>query len=66
MGLNVFVHTEETKDQVYRTPVRDLTLLQERIYGAIDVTPQMRHNTWAEVEYRLDISRATNGIHVEV
>ena len=30
------------------------------------VTPQMPHNTRVEVEYRLDISRATNGSHVEV
>ncbi|KAJ4428453.1 hypothetical protein ANN_24490 [Periplaneta americana] len=54
------------KDQVYRTPVRDLADLQERIYAAVNnVTPQMLHNTWVEVEYRLDISRATNGSHVE-
>lgn len=55
------------KDQVYRTPVRDLADLQERICTAVNnVTPQMLHNTWVEVEYRLDISRATNGSHVEV
>ncbi|KAJ4435559.1 hypothetical protein ANN_18175 [Periplaneta americana] len=55
------------KDQVYRTPVLDLADLQERIYAAVNnVTPQMLHNTWVEVEYRLDISRATNGSHVEV
>ncbi|KAJ4451541.1 hypothetical protein ANN_03006 [Periplaneta americana] len=53
-------------DQVYRTPVRDLADLQERIYAAVNnVTPQMLHNTWVEVEYRLDISRVTNGSHVE-
>ncbi|KAJ4427656.1 hypothetical protein ANN_25304 [Periplaneta americana] len=41
------------KDQVYRTPVRDLADLQERIYAAVNnVTPQMLHNTWVEVEYR--------------
>ena len=44
------------KDQVYRTPVRDLADLQERIYVAVNnVTPQMLYNTWVEVEYRLDI-----------
>ena len=53
------------KDQVYRTPVRGLTDLKERIYAAVDnVTPQMLHNTWVEVEYQLGISRATNGSHV--
>ena len=47
------------KDQVYRTPVRDLADLQERIYAAVNnVTPQMLHNTWVEVEYQLDISYA--------
>ena len=58
---------EFVKDQVYRTPVRDLTDLEERIYAGFNhVTPQMLHNTWVEVEYRLDISHATNGSHVEV
>ena len=31
-----------------------------------NVTPQMLHNTWVEVEYRLNISRDTNGNHVDV
>ena len=55
------------KNQVYRTPVCDLADLQERINAAVNsVTPQMLHNTWVEVQYQLDISRATNGSHVEV
>ena len=46
------------KDQVYRTPLRDLADLQERIHAAVNnVTPQMRQNTWVEIEYWLDISR---------
>ena len=37
-------------------PVCDLADFQERIYAAVNnVTPQMLHNTWVEVEYRLDI-----------
>ena len=41
--------------------------LQERIYAAVNnVTPLMLDNTWVEVEYRLNISRATNGSYVEV
>ena len=41
---------------VLRTLVHDLADLQERFYAAVNiVTPQMRHNTWVEVEYRLDI-----------
>ena len=55
------------KDQVYRTPVRDLADLLERIYTAVNnALPQMLHNTWVEFEYRFDSSRATNGSHVEV
>ena len=54
-------------DQVYRTPVRNLADLQERIYAAVNnVTPQMLHNTWVKFKYRLYISRATNGSHVEL
>ena len=38
------------KDQVFRTPIRDLADLQGRIYAAVNnVTPQMLHNTWVEV-----------------
>ena len=38
------------KDQVYRTPVHDLTDLQERIYAAVsNVIPQMLHNTWSRL-----------------
>ena len=47
------------KDQVHRPPVGDSAELQERIYTAVNnVTSQMLHNTWVEVEYRLNISRA--------
>ncbi|PSN56423.1 hypothetical protein C0J52_09516, partial [Blattella germanica] len=55
------------KDHFYRTPVCDSPDLQERIHAAVNnVTLQMLHNTWVEVEYRLDISSATNRSHVEV
>ena len=30
------------------------------------VTPQMLQNTWREVEYRLDVCRATHGAHIEL
>ena len=40
--------------------------LQEGIHAAVNnVIPQMLHNTWVEVEYRLGIYRSTNGSHVE-
>ena len=55
------------KDQIYRTPVCDLADLQERIYAAVNnVTPQMFHNTWVEVEYWLYISCPTQESYVEV
>jgi hypothetical protein len=41
--------------------------LKLRIVAAIEtVTPQTLENTWREIEYRLDILRATKGAHVEV
>jgi hypothetical protein len=54
------------KDIVYKTPVTSLDEMKLRIVAAIEtVTPQME-NTWREIEYRLDILRATKGVHVEV
>jgi hypothetical protein len=38
-----------------------------RIVTAIEtVTPQMLENTWREIEYCMDISRAKKDAHVEV
>ena len=55
------------KDRVYRTPVRDVETLQSRIIEVLaTVNEEMLENTWREIEYRLDILRATNGAHVEV
>ena len=42
------------KDDVYRTLVRDLADLQDAAVN--NVTPQMLHNTWVEVEYRYLVS----------
>ena len=55
------------RDRVYRTPVRDVETLQSRIIEVLaTVDEEMLENTWREIEYRLDIMRATNGAHVEV
>lgn len=55
------------KDIVYKTPVTSLDELKLRIVAAIEtVSPQMLENTWKEIEYRLDILRATKGSHIEV
>ena len=53
----------------YRSPnqVRDVSDLQQRIIEALDiVSVDMLARTWLEIEYRLDIPRATDGAHVEV
>ena len=55
------------KDRVYRTPVCDVETLQSRIIEVLaTVNEEMLENTRREIEYRLDILRATNGAHVEV
>jgi hypothetical protein len=52
---------------MYATHVPDLPLLRDRIRVVIaSVSPDMLDRTWQETEYRLDISRATSGSHVEV
>jgi hypothetical protein len=48
------------KDRVYAELRRKITDVIRTI------TSDMLNNTWAEIEYRLDILRASNGAHVEV
>src|SRR5215510_15156452 len=41
--------------------------LRQRIIEAVEfITPHMLINTWQELEYRLDICRATTGAYIEV
>jgi hypothetical protein len=55
------------KDIVYRTKVRDITNLKQRITDAIATIGEgMLQRTWQEIEYSLDVLRATNGAHIEV
>ena len=55
------------KDIVYRTQVRRITDLKQRIINAIaTIDEAMLQRTWQEIDYRLDVLRATNGAHVEV
>jgi len=55
------------KDDVYRKKVRDLADLRQRIIEAVElIRPHMLINTWQELEYRLDICRATTGTHIEM
>jgi hypothetical protein len=52
---------------VYSTPVPDIDTLKARIKDAlVAVTEEMLEKTWREMEYRLDVLRATNGAYGEV
>jgi hypothetical protein len=52
---------------VCQVKINDFKLLKARISDAVvTVTPNMLQTTWNEVEYRLDICRATKGAHVEI
>ena len=55
------------KQQMFRVKVRDMQHLKQRITQAVlTVTPRMLRNVWRDLDYRLDIVRATNGAHVEL
>ena len=55
------------KDKVFSTPVPDIINLKARITDAFaTITEDMVENTWREIDYRLDVLRATKGSHVEV
>jgi len=55
------------KDKVFSTPVPDVSNLKARITDAFaTITEDMLENTWREIDYRLDVLRATKGAHIEV
>jgi len=55
------------KDKVFWTPVPDITNLKARITDAFGtITEHMLKNTCREIDYRLDVLRATKGAHVDV
>ena len=52
---------------MFSTPVPDITNFKARITDAFaTITEDMLENTWREIDYRLDILRATKGEHAEV
>lgn len=54
------------KNIVYSENIRDLEHLRQRIVDAFQtITPDMLDRVWKEVDYRLDVCRATNGAHIE-
>ena len=55
------------KDVVYRTKVKDISDLKERITAAVEaINEEILKRLWTKIEYRLDILRATNGAHIEI
>jgi hypothetical protein len=55
------------KDKVYSTPVPDTDILKARVRDALaTVAEEMLEKTWREIEYRLDVLRATKGAYVAV
>ena len=55
------------KDKVFSTPVPDIANLKARIADAFaTITEHMLENMRSEIDYRLDVLRATKGAHVEV
>jgi hypothetical protein len=52
---------------VYQVKINDLQHLKARIRDAMaTTTPNMLQATWNEVQYRLDICRATKGAHIAI
>ena len=55
------------KNIVYAGKIRNIHHLQDRITSAIEtVTRDMIKKMWQEIEFRLDVSRATNGAHIGI
>ena len=51
---------------MYKTKVRDIDDLKQRIFNAMTTIDEaMLQRTWQEIEYRLDVLRATNGAHIK-
>ena len=52
---------------MFSTPIPDITNLKARITDAFGTIPEdMLENTWREIDYRLNVLRATKEAHVEV
>jgi hypothetical protein len=55
------------KNIVYQDKINDLRHLKAHIRDVLAmITPNMLQETWNEVEYRLDIRRATKGARTEI
>ncbi|GBM31561.1 hypothetical protein AVEN_213791-1 [Araneus ventricosus] len=57
----------DCQEHCVQDPCALLDELKRRIVTAIqNVTPQMLENTWREIEFRLDVLRATKSSHVQI
>ena len=55
------------KDMVYKVKITSVEHLKRRVTDAIQsIPPDMIGRVWNEIEYRLDLCRATNGSHIEL
>ncbi|GBN36143.1 hypothetical protein AVEN_260616-1 [Araneus ventricosus] len=52
------------KQHVYSERINDINHLKQRITHS--VTPDVLTRVWEELDYRLDVCRATNGAHIEM
>lgn len=58
---------EKCEKLVYSEEIRDINHIRERIVAIVaSVTPEMLASTWEELDYHLDVCRATNGAHRRV
>ncbi|GBN16325.1 hypothetical protein AVEN_182483-1, partial [Araneus ventricosus] len=55
------------KQHVYSERINDINHLKQRITDVIhSLTPDVLTRVWEELDYRLDMCRATNGAHIEL
>ncbi|GBN13712.1 hypothetical protein AVEN_126556-1 [Araneus ventricosus] len=55
------------KQHVYIELINDINHLKQRITDVIhSVTPDVLTRVWEELDYRLDVCRATNEVHIQL
>jgi hypothetical protein len=65
-SVDVFLW-EFVKDRVFVPPLpANVAELRTRITAAVaEVKPEMLRSVWQNIDYRWDVCRITNGIHIE-
>ncbi|GBM52251.1 hypothetical protein AVEN_39767-1, partial [Araneus ventricosus] len=63
----VFYLWDYMKQHGHSERINDINHLKQRITDVIhSVTPDVLTRVWEELDYRLDVCRATNGAHIEL